>query len=51
MKMAEFEVVKLYILKAMPTAEIRDAFFFGDASSTRVEVVLEEPLQRVHRWL
>ena len=32
-------------------SKIRDAFFFGDASSTRVEVVLEEPLQRVHQWL
>ena len=50
MKMAEFEAVKLYILKAMPIARL-EMLFFGDASSTRVEVVLEEPLQRVHRWL
>ena len=27
MKMAEFEVVKLYILKAMPTARLEMLFF------------------------
>ena len=29
----------------------KEGLVFGDASSTRVEVVLEEPLQRVHPLL
>ena len=29
----------------------KEGLVFGDASSTRVEIVLEELLQRVHLWL